>query len=147
MKNKFFYNRSTLMDYICILIGTGLIALSVQCIYDPINMVTGGFSGLSIIIKSLSKEHFVEGLRGKGGGYRLTHAPEDYSVASILKITEGTLAPVSCLADECNTCERASYCNTLPMWTGLYHAITDYLEGVSLSDLVPASSNGDDYVI
>ena len=56
MKNKFFYNRSTLMDYICILIGTGLIALSVQCIYDPINMVTGGFSGLSIIIKSLSSK-------------------------------------------------------------------------------------------
>ena len=102
---------------------------------------------LEIIIKSLSKEHFVEGLRGKGGGYRLTHAPEDYSVASILKITEGTLAPVSCLADECNTCERASYCNTLPMWTGLYNVITDYLEGVSLCDLVPASSNGDDYVI
>lgn len=95
----------------------------------------------------MSKEHFVEGLRGKGGGYRLTHAPEDYSVASILKITEGTLAPVSCLADECNTCERAAYCNTLPMWTGLYNVITDYLEGVSLSDLVPDSSNGDDYVI
>ena len=102
---------------------------------------------LEIIIKSLSKEHFVEGLRGKGGGYRLTHAPEDYRVASILKITEGTLAPVSCLADECNTCERASYCNTLPMWTGLHKVITDYLEGVSLSDLVPASSNDDDYVI
>lgn len=60
MKNKFFYNRSTLMDYICILIGTGLIALSVQCIYDPINMVTGGFSGLSIIIKSLSSK-IIEG--------------------------------------------------------------------------------------
>ncbi len=51
-----------------------------------------------------------------------------------LRLLEGTLAPVSCLADECNTCERASYCNTLPMWTGLYNVITDYLEGVSLSD-------------
>lgn len=102
---------------------------------------------LEIIIKSLSKEHFVEGLRGKGGGYRLTHSPEDYTVASILRITEGTLAPVACLTEDPNTCERASFCNTLPMWTGLYKVINDYLEGVSLSDLVPASSSGDDYVI
>lgn len=60
MTNKFFYKRSTLMDYICILIGTGLVAVSVQCIYDPINMVTGGFSGLSIIVKAVTS-HIMEG--------------------------------------------------------------------------------------
>ena len=64
-----------------------------------------------------------------------------------LRLLEGTLAPVSCLADECNTCERASI--VIHYLCGLVYinVITDYLEGVSLSDLVPASSNGDDYVI
>lgn len=60
MSNSFFYKRSVWMDYLCIVIGTGLVAMSIQCVYDPINLVTGGFSGLAIVIKALTT-HFVEG--------------------------------------------------------------------------------------
>lgn len=60
MSNNFFYKRSAWMDYICIIIGTGLVAMSIQCVYDPINLVTGGFSGLAIIIKAMT-EHLFEG--------------------------------------------------------------------------------------
>ncbi|MGN0352300.1 MAG: YitT family protein [Roseburia sp.] len=62
MSNSFFYKRSVWMDYICIVIGTGLIAMSVQCVYDPINLVTGGFSGLAIIIKAVTEQFFEGGI-------------------------------------------------------------------------------------
>ena len=60
MSSKFFYKRSVWMDYICIIIGTGLIAMSIQCVYDPINLVTGGFTGLGIIIKDVTSR-FIDG--------------------------------------------------------------------------------------
>lgn len=102
---------------------------------------------LEVIIKSLSKNHFVEGLRGKGGGYRLTRSPDTYTVASILKVTEGSLAPISCLEDNPNQCDRSPHCKTLPMWKGLYKVIEDYLEGITLDELTSAGQAGDDYVI
>ena len=93
---------------------------------------------LEIIIKSLSKNHFVEGLRGKWGGYRLVRKPETYTIASILEISEGTLAPVSCLSDDSQT---------LPIWEGLYKVVKDYLENITLDELTEAGHIGNDYII
>ena len=91
---------------------------------------------LESIISVLSKAGLVDGLRGKGGGYRLNRPAADYSVGEILRLTEGSLAPVTCLEGEENTCPRAGQCTTLPMWEKLNGIINDYLDGVSLSDLL-----------
>ena len=88
------------------------------------------------IIAVLSRAGLVDGLRGKGGGYRLNRPAADYSVGEILRLTEGSLAPVTCLEGEENTCPRAGQCTTLPMWEKLNGIINDYLDGVSLSDLL-----------
>ena len=89
---------------------------------------------LESIIAALAKAEFVTGLRGKGGGYKLTRSPEQYTVGAILKVTEGSLAPVACL-EPGGGCDRAGECKTLPMWTGLAQFIDDYLEGITLDDL------------
>lgn len=102
---------------------------------------------LESIIALLVKENFLDGLRGKGGGYRLVKEPEKYSVRSILLLTEGTLAPVSCLTEESHSCERAYECRTLPMWTKLNSLINDYLESVSIADLSRSSELQNDYSI
>ena len=77
----------------------------------------------------------MDGLRGKGGGYRLNRAPGEYSVGQILRLTEGSLAPVACLNCAPNTCERAETCKTLPMWKKLDRLICDYLDSISIEDL------------
>lgn len=91
---------------------------------------------LESIVVLLSRAGLVDGVRGKGGGYRLTRTPAQYSVGEILRLTEGSLAPVTCLEGEENTCPRAGQCTTLPMWEKLNGIINDYLDGVSLSDLL-----------
>lgn len=91
---------------------------------------------LENILKVLVQNGFLEGLRGKGGGYRLTRAPDQYAVGEILRLTEGTLAPVTCLEGKENTCPRAGHCHTLPMWEKLDTIINDYLDSVSLADLL-----------
>ncbi len=101
---------------------------------------------LESIVSVLSKKGFVSSLRGKGGGYKLKRSPENYTIGSILKVTEGSLAPVACLDEPDNTCERASYCKTLPMWAELYNRINDYLESKTLLDLI-CEEPGTDYVI
>ena len=68
------------------------------------------------IMPVLSKNHYVEGVQGKGGGYRLVKAPEEYRVGDILRLTEGNLAPVACLECDAKMCRRANTCKTLPMW-------------------------------
>ncbi|MDD6021375.1 MAG: RrF2 family transcriptional regulator [Acutalibacteraceae bacterium] len=90
---------------------------------------------LESIIVILSKAKFVDGLRGKGGGYKLSRKAEEYTVGSILRTVEGSLAPVNCLKSDENTCENADNCKTLPLWTKLDDIINDYLESVSLADL------------
>ncbi len=92
---------------------------------------------LESVIKSLVAEGLLNGMRGKGGGYKLTKSPEEYSVGTILRLTEGTLAPVSCL--DCNggeECHRADECPTLPLWKKLDEVIESYLDSISLLDLV-----------
>lgn len=90
---------------------------------------------LESVVAALVKAGFLEGLRGKRGGYRLTKAPEEYSVGSILRLTEKSMAPVACLDCEVNNCERKNTCKTLPLWTQLDKRVNGYLDGVTLKDL------------
>lgn len=91
---------------------------------------------LESIIKLLVQGGMVIGHRGKGGGYKLAKEPCNCTVGSILKLAEGSLAPVACLGGEEQSCDRAAGCLTLPLWTELYKLIDDYFEGVTLEDLV-----------
>lgn len=96
---------------------------------------------LESIIALLVKGRLVEGVRGKGGGYRLCRPAKDYSVGEILRLAEGSLAPVACLESEENTCPRAGMCQTLPVWEMLGTLIQGYLDSVSLEDLLAQSGN------
>jgi len=91
---------------------------------------------LELIVAVLNKAGLVASTRGKSGGYRLTRAPKDYTVGSILKLTEGSMSPVACLSDGECTCDRADRCVTLPMWEELDRVIDGYLESVTLQDLI-----------
>ena len=102
---------------------------------------------LESIIKLLVKAKLLNGLRGKGGGYQLTRAPEQYTVGSILRLTEESLAPVACLEDGAASCPRMASCRTLPLWQGLNKVINDYLDNVTLADLVQSDTAGNDYII
>lgn len=104
---------------------------------------------LEMIVGLLTKAGAVLSLRGKSGGYMLARKPRDYTVGEILKLTEGSLAPVACL--DCNTvdCQRADHCFTLPMWKKLNSLIDDYLESVTIEDLIENQKDmiGNDYNI
>lgn len=99
------------------------------------------------ILAVLSKHGLVSALRGRGGGYKLARAPETYTVGSILKATEGSLSPVACLEGARNSCERATECRTLPLWVKLDRVINDFLEGITLVDLMQEGNASDYYVI
>ena len=88
------------------------------------------------IMTLLSKNDFVEAMHGKGGGYRLSRDASEYKVGDILRLTEGTLAPVMCLEENAKPCERAGECITLPLWTGLNKVICDYLDNISIEDIL-----------
>ena len=87
-------------------------------------------------IATLSKADFVDSVHGKGGGYRLNRSPEDYTVGSILKLTEGGLIAVSCTSQGASACSRSECCNALPMWEKLDKMINDFFEGITVADLV-----------
>ena len=91
---------------------------------------------LESIMTILSKAGFVDALHGKGGGYRLNRKPEDYTVGSILKLTEGSLAAVSCTSQGAAACSRTTCCQTLPMWEKLEKMIDEFFEGITLADLL-----------
>ena len=91
---------------------------------------------LESIMTTLSKAGFVDAVHGKGGGYRLNRKPEEYTVGSILKLTEGSLAAVSCTSQGPSACSRSTCCQTKPMWEELDTIIDNYLEGVTLADLM-----------
>ena len=99
------------------------------------------------ILKILVRNKLLTGLRGKGGGYRLTKPPEAYPIGDILRLTEISLAPVSCLEADQPACPRMSDCRTLSMWKGLDKVIQDYLDNITLADLIRLEAPGDDYVI
>lgn len=91
---------------------------------------------LESIIKLLVKGKFLTGVRGKGGGYKLTKSPDQYTVGSILRLTEESLAPVACLEADAPSCPRTCDCRTLSLWKGLDKVINDYLDNVTVADLV-----------
>ena len=88
------------------------------------------------IMTMLSKANFVEAVHGKGGGYRLNRSPDEYIVGDILRLTEGSLAPVACLDCDAEECKRADQCRTLPMWKELSTRITDVFDGITIADLM-----------
>ena len=88
------------------------------------------------IMPVLSKNNYVEGVHGKGGGYRLIKEPELYRVGDILRLTEGNLAPVACLCTDTKKCDVTQDCYTLPFWQGLGEIINEYLDSHTLADLV-----------
>ena len=102
---------------------------------------------LESIIKLLVRAKLLNGVRGKGGGYRLIKAPDQYTAGSILRLTEGSMAPVSCLESGADPCPRAAECRTLPLWQGLAKVMSDYLDNITLADLMRSGSDGYDYVI
>ena len=102
---------------------------------------------LENILKVLVQNGFLEGLRGKGGGYRLTRSPDQYTVSEILMLTEGSLAPVSCLTPGASACARMANCRTYEMWKGLNDLISDYFGKITLADLALPDQAGNDYVI
>ena len=103
---------------------------------------------LESIARMLSKEHLIEGISGHGGGYRLTRKPADYRISEILRLTEGTLAPVSCVEDDAVECEREASCVTFIVWKKINDAINEVVDNITLEDLVEwYHSKSNDYVI
>ncbi len=101
---------------------------------------------LENILSILVRDGMLSGMRGKGGGYCLTKAPDQYTVGDVLRLTEGSLAPVSCLEGGAAGCDRASSCTTIGMWTKLNDMINGYLDSVTIADLV-CEPQSFDYVI
>jgi len=91
---------------------------------------------LEQIVSVLSKAGLVRSSRGPQGGYSLSRPAEEYTVGDILRLTEGDLAPVSCLEGEENQCSRCDRCGTLGFWNGLYAVVNQYIDRFTLADLV-----------
>lgn len=91
---------------------------------------------LEKILPLLVSKNFVEGVQGKAGGYRLTKRPEEYRIGDILRLTEGDLAPVACLECDAPECDHKEDCRTFPLWSELDKRVTDYLDSVTISDLM-----------
>ena len=99
---------------------------------------------LESIMTTLSKAGFVDAVHGKGGGYRLNRTPEEYTIGSILKLTEGGLATVSCTTQGASACSRSSCCRALPMWEKLDKLVDDFFESVTLASLLTEDSENCD---
>lgn len=95
---------------------------------------------LESVVKPLVTGKLVKGTSGKGGGYRLLRAPKDYSVAEILKVTEGSMATVACLQDDADECPRQCECKTLPMWREFDEMIQNFFKNKTLEQLVHENS-------
>lgn len=91
---------------------------------------------LEKILPVLTKNNMIEGVHGKGGGYRLTRKPAEYKVGEILRLTEGDLAPVSCLENGANPCGKANECRTFPMWQNFNRMMNDYFDSIAIADLM-----------
>jgi Rrf2 family protein len=91
---------------------------------------------LEQIVPVLNKSDILQTSRGFQGGYMLAKSPDKYTVGDILRITEGSLAPVACLDHDPNQCERCNECSTLSVWKGLYRVINEYLDSITLEDLL-----------
>ena len=94
---------------------------------------------LEQVMNLLSKAGYVRSVRGAGGGYRLAKAPSEYKIGDILRVAEGSLAPIACLEDEINQCQRYEECLALEFWEGLADAINTYVDSITLEDLLNQS--------
>lgn len=104
---------------------------------------------LEQIIASLVKLGYVKGLRGSKGGYKLAKDPKDYTIGMILRVTEGSLAPIACIEDSPNECERSGECITLDFWKKLNDAINNVVDNITLADLIDNynAKVGNNYII
>ena len=104
---------------------------------------------LEQIIPIFNNSDILKTARGSQGGYRLSRSPEKYTVGEILRLTEGNLAPVDCLTQDPIECERSVDCPTLPVWQGLNRVINEYLDSITLQDLLDQQREkySNDYVI
>lgn len=108
--------------------------------YIPMKVIANR-QGISLkyleqIVPALSKNGFLEGVQGKGGGYRLEKEPDECRVGDILRLTEGDLAPVACLEHDAKPCTRKESCRTYPMWSEFYRLVNDYFDGITLADII-----------
>lgn len=103
---------------------------------------------LEQIVPLLNRSGLLKTNRGNRGGYMLAHKPSECSVGEVLRATEGSLAPVSCLEFEPNECSRAAECSTLFVWEGLYAAVNEYLNKITIQDIIDRNiSDSGDYCI
>jgi Rrf2 family protein len=103
---------------------------------------------LEQIISVLGRAGYVRSIRGAGGGYKLSDTPDKYTVGMILRLTEGSLAPVACLDGDENYCERSEKCPTLFVWERIYAAVNDVVDSITLADIIDRENeNADNYVI
>ena len=108
--------------------------------YIPMNVVATrqqlSLKYLEQILPVLSKNNLIEGVHGKGGGYKLVRSASKYTVGEILRLTEGSLAPVTCLSNDKEPCMNGEHRKTLPLWTGLNKVVNEYLDGITLDALL-----------
>lgn len=104
---------------------------------------------LEQIIPVFNRSGFLKTNRGSQGGYQLAKTPDKYTVGEILRLTEGSLSPIACVEQEAPDCERSSECAMLPVWQGLYKVINEYLDGITLQDILDGQRERyiNDYVI
>lgn len=104
---------------------------------------------LEQIVPLLNRAGYLKSSRGNNGGYKLAKEPKEYTIGDILRTTEGSIAPITCLEDRKNQCKRSSECMTLSFWQGLYDVVNEYVDGVTLADMVEQNKNfcGGDYCI
>ena len=104
---------------------------------------------LEQIVPLMNKSGLLKTNRGNKGGYMLANKPDEVTVGYVLRATEGSLAPVACLEPPVNECPRSAECATLYVWEGLYKHVTDYLDGITIQDIINHGSSlyGNDYCI
>ena len=100
---------------------------------------------LEQIIGVLTKAGFVKSVRGSSGGYRLARSPKEYTIGDILRLTEGSLAPVACVEEGVENCPKAETCVTLTVWQQLNDAINQVVDNITLADLVERSEEMSDF--
>ena len=98
------------------------------------------------LLPALKEGGLIESLHGKGGGYKLTREPDQYTLWEILRLSEGNLAPVECLKEGSEQCDRAAVCPTLSVWAGYYRVTQEYFSGITLEDLIKSKTDYD-YII
>ncbi len=115
-----------------------------ECGYIALKDIAGrqGISKkyLEQIVPILNRSGLLRANRGNQGGYMLVKSPDQYTVGEILRLTEGSFAPVACVGEHPEECARSAECPTLPVWQGLYKVINEYLDGITLQDILDQQS-------